>query len=546
MGTTAEKMTYLNTTKVQIKDGINRLGGELTNLSTFRSYAEALENVYNALPKVTGEGSSLSLTPTRKGGLTIIPKGACEQESYSGKNLIGLKDGTYGTASITAVVNNGVITLNGTTTGVIMFSIPCNTNYSGISVDTNFIISLNNSEINSNVSIRLNPQGSYDANCSTTNKTQLRTLVEDRPLYTEICSIRVGANTTLTNFVLQPQIELGSTATSWEPYVGGIPSPNPDYPQDIRVVTGDNSVVVQNKNVFNYATFPDLIVQENGSVKASKGFTYVDSKIFKGKPNTQYTISFRNLNNELDYTGFSCGFPSYVNITATGYYTFTTDENGEKEYRVGARGNSVANLYEAYIQIEEGTQPTSYIAHQEQTYTLHLGTNYLAGIDTYKDEIVCKTDEWKIVREAVKIRLPNNKGGYNSGNNWYYISVTDLGLISPYLKSVISTHFTYYDINTFTASNSLNGISISSAGTYILIRNTNCTSEAEYRTFLSNNNVDVIAYKEAEETITNQTLITDLNNMYQAMGYDGTTNITITSDTSNAQMIASVSALKGE
>ena len=32
------------------------------------------------------------------------------------------------------------------------------------------------------------------------------------------------------------QLELGSTATDYEPYVGGIPSPNPEYPQEIKSV----------------------------------------------------------------------------------------------------------------------------------------------------------------------------------------------------------------------------------------------------------------------------------------------------------------------
>lgn len=40
------------------------------------------------------------------------------------------------------------------------------------------------------------------------------------------------------------QLEIGSTATSYEPYVGGIPSPNPDYPQDVNVVTGTQTVTV--------------------------------------------------------------------------------------------------------------------------------------------------------------------------------------------------------------------------------------------------------------------------------------------------------------
>lgn len=43
---------------------------------------------------------------------------------------------------------------------------------------------------------------------------------------------------TLTDF----QVEAGSTATSYEPYVGGVPAPSPDYPQPITNVTGDQTI----------------------------------------------------------------------------------------------------------------------------------------------------------------------------------------------------------------------------------------------------------------------------------------------------------------
>ena len=45
------------------------------------------------------------------------------------------------------------------------------------------------------------------------------------------------------------QVELGSTATTYEQYCGGVPSPNPDYPQNINTVTGRNIIKIQNKNI---------------------------------------------------------------------------------------------------------------------------------------------------------------------------------------------------------------------------------------------------------------------------------------------------------
>lgn len=47
--------------------------------------------------------------------------------------------------------------------------------------------------------------------------------------------VYANANAAL-DITFKPMIEKGSTATDYEPYVGGIPSPNPDYPQEIKSV----------------------------------------------------------------------------------------------------------------------------------------------------------------------------------------------------------------------------------------------------------------------------------------------------------------------
>ena len=54
--------------------------------------------------------------------------------------------------------------------------------------------------------------------------------------------VRSGVN--MNGKIFKVQIESGSTATSYEPYVGGTASPNPDYPQAIQVVTGTQTVTV--------------------------------------------------------------------------------------------------------------------------------------------------------------------------------------------------------------------------------------------------------------------------------------------------------------
>lgn len=76
MGSPKDKTDYLNETKIRIRDGINRLGGSLTPSNTFRSYANELLNILSAMPKVTGEGSNITLNNTKSNGpMSILVQG---------------------------------------------------------------------------------------------------------------------------------------------------------------------------------------------------------------------------------------------------------------------------------------------------------------------------------------------------------------------------------------------------------------------------------------------------------------------------------------
>jgi hypothetical protein len=119
MSTTAEKLTYLNDTKGKIKDSINLTGAGITNNDTFRSYAvklrDGLVNVlnngtatlYNNFPKVSGTGSSISLSNTLEAPMftnkfdgdtlqdgTPTPSTPIEIQGVEGIQNITIGDGT--------------------------------------------------------------------------------------------------------------------------------------------------------------------------------------------------------------------------------------------------------------------------------------------------------------------------------------------------------------------------------------------------------------------------------------------------------------------
>jgi len=63
---------------------------------------------------------------------------------------------------------------------------------------------------------------------------------------TKYVGISVNSGTTVNN-IIKPMLNLGTTAKPWEKYTGGMPAPNPDYPQEIvsvgqKLSTGKNLI----------------------------------------------------------------------------------------------------------------------------------------------------------------------------------------------------------------------------------------------------------------------------------------------------------------
>lgn len=88
-----------------------------------------------------------------------------------------------------------------------------------------------------------------------------------------------GASDILQTVLDGIQLELGSTATSYEPFVGGKASPSPDYPQPIQTVTGTQTITVNGTNytinlgtieLNELGTYRDRIYKDGASWKLRK------------------------------------------------------------------------------------------------------------------------------------------------------------------------------------------------------------------------------------------------------------------------------------
>lgn len=168
------------------------------------------------------------------------------------------------------------------------------------------------------------------------------------------------------------QLEKGTTATPYEPYTGGKPSPSPEYPQEIKNVGKWNEetqkyevdVKVTGKNLLNLQKEPDV-----------KG-TYQGWKVGNGE---LLTLGAKDKGNNADIKGCYIGFsnqgsePNGVVWVVDNGVIKANPLNQRKAYVsiFPANETAVKKLTERLdIQCELGNVATPYQPYKEQTLTL--------------------------------------------------------------------------------------------------------------------------------------------------------------------------------
>lgn len=168
--------------------------------------------------------------------------GKSEQKQYSGKNLLNATLQTTTQNGVTCTANgDGTYTINGTATSDTLFHI----GYFIFEKDTKYKIVGCPQGGSLNTLYRLD--GSLNANSDTGNG-----IVYSGDGNKRNARIVVFNGATVNNLLFKPMITTDLTATydDFEPYTGGIPSPNPDYPQEIKSVVNP-TVKVCGKNLLN-------------------------------------------------------------------------------------------------------------------------------------------------------------------------------------------------------------------------------------------------------------------------------------------------------
>jgi hypothetical protein len=154
-----------------------------------------------------------------------------------------------------------------------------------------------------------------------------------------------------SNLTFYPQLEAGSTATEYEPYTGGKPSPSPDYPQEIKVCRGRNLLDEQ---------------WELGSINSVGGLVITTANmrcknIIPITAGSQYVYYQKEASTEI-WANYYAGTTflsreKFASNARTGAFTAPSNANGVK-IRVTLATDSVLNTE---TQLELGSTPTPYV-----------------------------------------------------------------------------------------------------------------------------------------------------------------------------------------
>jgi hypothetical protein len=333
----------------------------------------------------TVEGTELNVSDCIGGKGKIEVKGNTYQKQLSGKNLYGINDyeGTF--KNVTIKIKDGEMTLNGTANGTgTLYIEPKNEQiFDGTYTIVKNLISGTQTG-SGNINLR-------NANDDTViDGTQLSLGDNIRTFTINNTSIKYGIylmnGVTFNNFKIRPQIVVGNTPDyDFEQYCGGQPSPNPDYPQEIKVVTGDNVVKHVGKNLF--VGYDNML---NGFLPIANSYPTVNSSY----PNARYQILELKAGESITTTidaNYSEGriraidaktnkIISSIEIVENDYYSTTETYAGsfragtitaKKDLLIGVMLLKRPTI-DLSFQIEYGNTPTPYEPYREEEYKLDL------------------------------------------------------------------------------------------------------------------------------------------------------------------------------
>ena len=244
------------------------------------------------------------------------------------------------------------------------------------------------------------------------------------------------------------QLELGSVATSYEPYTGGQPSPNPDYPQEIEsagVESAGIAVTVHGKNLLNFEEF----LKARGVIYTKESESYQITNIMNAyrKP---YKFSGEDI--EITISGIVDDITSerasidVLDSSKKVVVSISTREGFAKckasYIRLNYKERGIFNIQK--VQIERGVTATAYEPyHEPQSLSIQTPTGLLAiPVDSDGNYTDANGQQWiadyvdlklgKLYKKVMRLNLKDvdatsiAHGFHSNGNGYLSFSVKNV------------------------------------------------------------------------------------------------------------------------
>lgn len=559
----------------QAYDELQGLGADLTNVNkNIENISMVLDDIYDSMPQVSGEGTSLTLDDTRVGKIKSTLKGNTSQTGtptpsspipinvvsgdnkvlINSKNVFNLSDKSQTTHSngLTYKVENNVITVSGTNTSSSSYSLISWTdnateNYYNdlFQKGETFTLSANNNIAGVYFQFNYYKEGSSSqsklANLDNLGSKITFTIPND---FSKVGSIFIGIYGTATtiNGDFSFQLEKGNDKTIFEPYQEGN-TYNIDLP--VENLLPISSLASTTSNGITFTNNNDGTYTLNGTATAEATF-YIFGGNTEIKANSKLTFSCKELIEGTrifwyDNWAIISGAEQRIG-SGKPNYTTTNEITTISQLRVNisvVSGTTVNNLTIKPM-LEKGSKANSYTPH---------GTTpiELCKIGNYQDYFYKDSDKWYLHKEIGKVVL-NGSENWNKSTSYpgnYYCQSTVPYAIAFNVNCFNNLTNIFWDSLT-QLSNGDNGIMLEGGGTNKTIdfKMSSISTLADFKTFLGNNNL-LLYYILATPTnteITYQPLINQLNELEKAMSKDGQTNISQVNN--DLPFIISASALK--
>lgn len=333
-----------------LQEDLESANAEIAELNT------DITNMRKAMITVEGQGTDITLENTSENKFVEFGlEGRTEQEQLTGKNLF---DGNF--------VKKYIDQSTGQPTSYEMTNYRATENYIELKANIEYIASRQDTA-KGLILYYYEKNGDF-----ITASAESQVNIKTTGLYDRDVLLKVVLMNCTNDKDYTLQVEQGSTATSYEPYCGGIPSPNPDYPQQIKNVTGNANVKIQNKNLLNIADGNTLTTKSfdiTDFVEVGKTYSfsaYLDLKNTTSTAQARLRID-KYIGTEVSYLGGtlvankSKGISKRENVTL---------ESSVTKVVLTIQSYGVADFNCDYSQImgEQGSTATSYVEHQEQNY----------------------------------------------------------------------------------------------------------------------------------------------------------------------------------